>query len=320
MGLLQRKENNNLREIKKSRLGVLVFLGVTLFAVFGVIFYRERKLIYGKIFAPKMILRTIVSGPTLTPFPRLSPAAVFLKEIGEINKLIEGLRGDYGIYVQDLKTKEAYGVNLDRVFSSASLNKLPVLLTLYLEAEAGRLNLETRYILKSADKKTGAGSMQYKPAGTVYTYRKMAELMGRESDNTAFAVFSKLFGPDKIQKTINDLGMKKTSFKDFETSPSDLGVFFSKLYDGKLLLKVNQEEVLSFLTNSWWEDRIPTGVPEDIKVSHKVGTEIGIIADAGIVFAKKPYVLVILSERVIESEAKEVLPRISELVYRQRSL
>jgi beta-lactamase class A len=127
-----------------------------------------------------------------------------------------------------------------------------------------------------------------------------------------------LLGGDKIQKTINDLGMRRTSFKDFETSPEDLGIFFSKLYNGGLLTKTNQEELFSFLTNSWWEDRIPTGVPKGIKVVHKVGTEIGVVADAGVVFAQKPFVLVILSEKILESEAKEILPKIAELVYRQR--
>jgi len=50
-----------------------------------------------------------------------------------------------------------------------------------------------------------------------------------------------------------------------------------------------------------------------------VGAEIGVIADAGIVFAEKPYLLVILSEGVIETEAREVLPKISELVYQQEN-
>ena len=51
---------------------------------------------------------------------------------------------------------------------------------------------------------------------------------------------------------------------------------------------------------------------------HKVGTEIGVVADAWVVFAQKPFVLVILSEKILESEAKEILPKIAELVYRQR--
>jgi len=77
----------------------------------------------------------------------------------------------------------------------------------------------------------------------------------------------------------------------------------------------NREELLSYLTKTAWEERIPAGVPEGVRVSHKVGTEIGVIADGGIVFAPKPYILVIMSKDVIEKEAKELLPRISGLIY-----
>jgi beta-lactamase class A len=69
------------------------------------------------------------------------------------------------------------------------------------------------------------------------------------------------------------------------------------------------------LTGTIWEDRIPAGVPEGIRVSHKVGTEIGVLADAGIVFAPKPYVLVIMSKDVLEKEAKQALPEISRVIW-----
>jgi beta-lactamase class A len=318
MSLLKRKEEKSLRDLKKNRQTILVVIGVTLLAILGVVSCREREKVFRGIFKPQTIVSTIVSRPSPPLTLKPSPTPGFTKEVEEIKELIDGLKGRYGVYVQDLTTGESYGVNSGEIFPAASLNKLPVLLTLYQEAEAGRLSLETKYSLKQEDKRGGAGSLQYKPAGTVYTYRKMAELMGRESDNTAFYVFSRLLGGDKIQKTINDLGMRRTSFKDFETSPEDLGIFFSKLYNGGLLTKTNQEELFSFLTNSWWEDRIPTGVPKGIKVVHKVGTEIGVVADAGVVFAQKPFVLVILSEKILESEAKEILPKIAELVYRQR--
>jgi len=319
MSFSRTKEDKNFKSAKEDRLVVLAVFGVTLLAVFGVTLYRDREEIFNKVFAPKTIFVAKVSPSPLTPAQKLTPTSMFTREVEQVKSLIMDLRGNYGVYVQDLITKENYGLNYEDVFPSASLNKLPVLLTLYQEAEAGRLNLETKYSLREEDKRTGAGSLQYQPAGAVYSYRKMAELMGRESDNTAFNVFSKLLGPDKIQKTIDNLGMRRTSFKDFTTSPEDIGTFFYKLYKGGILDEPGREELLSFLTNTWWEDRIPKGIPKGVKVSHKVGTEIGVIADAGIVFAERPYLLVILSEGVIETEAREVLPKISELVYQQEN-
>jgi beta-lactamase class A len=314
MALIKKKEEKP-KNLKKDRLTVLGVLGITILAIFGVIVYRDGEKYFKKFFQKILEPQTIVSTKVGQLTPKPTPTPKFEKEIEEIKNLTKGLKGSWGVFVQDLATGESYGINQDEVFTAASLIKLPVLLTLFKEAEAGNIDLETKYILKNSDKVGGAGSMQYKPAGTVYTYRQMAELMGKQSDNTAFNVFTKILGKEKIQKVINDLGMKKTSFADNETTPKDIGLFFYKLYKENILIREDRDELLSFLTDTIWEDRIPAGLPAGTKVAHKIGTEVGVISDAGIVFSQKPFILVILSEGVLEKEAKEVLPKIAKLVY-----
>jgi len=56
-------------------------------------------------------------------------------------------------------------------------------------------------------------------------------------------------------------------------------------------------------------------VPEGINVSHKIGTEVGVISDAGIVFGPKPFILVIMSQEVNEIEARKALPEITKKIY-----
>jgi len=318
MDSLKKKENLTPKDLKKNRVAVLVVLGATLLSIFGVIAWRDGekflKRFIKKILEPQTIVSTQVGQVT----PKPTPTPKFEKETEEIKNLTKDLKGTYGVFVQDLATGESYGANQDKIFMAASLIKLPVLLTLFKEVEAGNLSLETKYSLKIEDKRSGAGSMQYKPAGTVYSYRQMAQLMGKQSDNTAFNVFSRVLGEEKIQRTINDLEMRDTSFSENQTTPEDIGKFFFKIYKENILIKDYRDELLSFLTDTIWEDRIPTGIPKDIKVAHKIGTEIGVISDAGLVFAQKPFILVILSEGVLEKEAKEALPKIAEMVYGQR--
>ncbi|MGB9707065.1 MAG: serine hydrolase [Microgenomates group bacterium] len=233
----------------------------------------------------------------------------------EIKNLTKDLLGTYGVYVYRFEDGQEYGLHQKEIFPAASLMKLPVILTLYQEAEAGKISLETRYKLLEADKRGGAGILQSRPAGEVYTYRKLAELMGQYSDNTANNVLVKILGQQKIQQTIDNLGMKKTNFTKYETTPEDIGIFFRKLYQGKIVNQVNQGEILKFLTKTGFEDRIPAGVPEGVRVAHKIGTEIGVFSDGGIVFGEDPFVLVILSKNARESEAKEVLPKITRAVW-----
>lgn len=255
-----------------------------------------------------------ISSGLFSPSPTLPPKKTE-EATGRIKKITDGLKGTYGLFVFNLTSKESYGLSQDEVFPAASLIKLPVILTLYQEVEKESLSLETKYTLRQEDKRSGSGSLASKPVGTVYTYQKLAELMGKQSDNTAFAALSRILGEKKIQATIENLGMGKTSFARNETSPADIGLFFRKLYGGSVVSREHRDEILGFLTDTIYEDRIPAGVPEGTRVAHKIGTEIGIFSDSGIVFASHPFVLVIMSKNALEKEAKTALPEITKAVW-----
>jgi len=267
-------------------------------------FFQKIKKVPEKITSPLVI----TGGKEMKKF---DPSPV----LEEIKNLTKDLLGTYGVYVYRFEDGKEYGLHQNEIFPAASLMKLPVILTLYQEAEAGRIDLETEYKLLEKDKRGGAGILQSRPAGEVYAYRKLAELMGQYSDNTANNILVKILGAQKIQQTIDSLGMKKTNFAKYETTPQDIGLFFRKLYEGGIVTNQHKEEILKFLTKTGWEDRIPAGIPEGVRVAHKIGTEIGVFSDAGIVFTQKPFVLVIMTKEAKEAEAKEILPKITKVVW-----
>ena len=302
---------NTRKEKKQARLVLFSLLGLTILSIALATAYREFPSLWEKINEPTIVISQKYApvSPTATPTPK------FERERQTVEELIKPLRGKYAIYFQDLESKDSFEINSKEVLPAASLIKLPVLLTLYREADAGRINLDTVYKLISADKRDGAGALQYKPVGYEVTYRKMAELMGKQSDNTAFYMVARILGKEKIQETIDALEMRNTSFVEQTTTPEDIGLFFRKLYREMVVSEKGEEEILSFLTDTIWEDRIPAGVPKGIKVSHKIGTLIGVISDAGIVFGPKPFILVIMSSEVNEIEAKKALPEIAKKIY-----
>lgn len=235
--------------------------------------------------------------------------------LDQIRALTDPLLGTYGVYVYNLTSGHQYGLAQKEAFPMASLVKLPVILTLYQEAEADRINLEDQYTLQEADKRGGAGILQAQPAGNTYTYRQLAQLMGHYSDNTAYNVLLGILSWEKIQATVDRLGMTKTVAREFTTTPEDTGLFFQQLYEKDLVNDWHRQEIFKFLTATAFEDRIPAGVPEGTRVVHKVGTEIGNFADAGIVFGPQPFVLVVITKDARESEAMVALPQISRLVW-----
>lgn len=209
--------------------------------------------------------------------------------INKVEDETANLRGTYGFYVYQFENGVSFGLHEKEIFPAASLIKLPVMLTLFQEAEEGKIDLSD--------------------------YQEMAEAMGKRSDNTAFNSLVEVLGEEKIQETIDGLGMRKTSFAKNETTPTDIGLFFEKLYQGRIITEAHRDEILDYLTDTAFEERIPAGVPEEIQVAHKIGTDVGTYSDAGIVFAEKPFILVIISKSARESEAEKVLPKITEAVW-----
>ena len=305
-------DNKTPKEKRAVRIVLLFLLGGTVLLTALAISYREVPRLLKSLTESTTVVsqRFTLPTPTATPTPKLE------EERQAVQQIIESLRGTYGIYFRDLEKRDSFSINGQEKMTAASLIKMPTLLTLYREVDAGRINLDTVYKLEAADKRNGAGSLVGRPEGSEISYREMAKLMGEQSDNTAFNIIAnKVLTPEKIQNTINLLGMRQTSFNDSITTPEDMGLLFRKLYLEKVVSDKGRDEILSFITNTIWESRIPAGIPKGIKVSHKIGSEVGVVSDAGIVFAPKPFILVIMSQNANEIEAAKALPEIAKKIY-----
>ena len=219
------------------------------------------------------------------------------------------LSGIYGVYVVDLQNNSRYGFNENEQMQAASLMKLPTMALMFKLAQEGDISLSTKYILKDSDKIPGSGSLYSKPEGTQVTYLRLLQYMGKESDNTAFGIVRKILGDEKINGYINQIGLIKTDLEQNLTSPKDMGKFFEDLWEGRMLSEENRETMLGFLTDTIWEDILPKYIT-DFKVAHKYGREVHVINDAGIVFSTPPYVLVVMSDGIVDEEALNILPQI----------
>jgi len=301
----EKKRTRKKQPPKGGRWTIVVLFGLTLLAI-GIFYLKaEIPVLWQKITSP-----LVITG-NRAPKTKFDPSLV----LNSVADLTKDLRGEYGLYVYRFDDQNEYGLHHNESFPAASLMKLPVMIRFYQEVEKGNLDPETKYVLKENDKVLGAGILQGKSAGTPYTYRQLVEYMGQYSDNTALKVMRRVLGNDKIQETIDGLGMGKTSLKDFTTTPKDVGLFFRILYQGWVISDEHRNELLQFLTKTAFEDWLPKGLPGNIRVAHKIGKDLGTFSDGGIVFAEKPLVIVTMSKDARELEANEVLPKISKLIW-----
>lgn len=237
------------------------------------------------------------------------------KVIKTFNEKTKVLSGVYGLYVVNLESGFSYGVNENEIFEPASLSKLLVMAGMFIEEEQDNLDLETKYSLKDSDKAIGAGTLYDKPEGYEITYRNLVRLMGKQSDNTAFVITRRILGEEKIRGVITTIGMKGTSLSENKTTPSDVGTFFEELWLGNIVSVEHENELLDYLTDTFYETLIPEGIPDDVRVAHKYGAETNVLNDAGIIYAGRPFILVMMGKGVVAKDAESFIREFARIVY-----
>ena len=235
----------------------------------------------------------------------------------QIRTKLSAVQGNWAVAVYRIDEKKGYGTGEAMVLPAASIMKVPILLAVMKKVENGQLKMDSEYVLREEDKQSGSGPIEFMDAGTALSVRRLVEEMMKKSDNTAPVVLIRLVGRKEIEKEIEVLGMKNTNFGENTTTAYDAGLMWRKIYEMK------DEEMWTLLKDSIYEERIPAGVPREVEVLHKVGTDVNVWADAGIIqcsvlsaqCSTKPFILVILNEGVDMDEAKKLVPDLSRTIW-----
>ncbi|TSC86087.1 MAG: beta-lactamase [Microgenomates group bacterium Gr01-1014_16] len=214
----------------------------------------------------------------------------------DIEKLVATASGEWVVYVYKLDSGESYGINENKIMPAASIMKIPAL------AAVATRSGET-WILEEADRRTGSGPLQFLRAGTAISVERVMNELGKKSDNTAWVMINRRLGYAEIEKYVPS----NTNYRELTTTASDVGLMLRKIYEN--------QELWPYLEDSIYEDRISLGLLEGVRLVHKVGTDTGIWADAGIIFGDKPFILVILNKEVEREEAGKLVPEITKLAW-----
>jgi beta-lactamase class A len=125
----------------------------------------------------------------------------------EIERLADATGGIVGVAATQLGTGRHIGYREDELFPTASVIKLPLLVTLYEDAIAGRIDLSERVTYREDTKVAGSGVLQYLDDGLDPTVRDLAVLMMSVSDNTATDLLFDRVGKARIEATMDRLGL-----------------------------------------------------------------------------------------------------------------
>lgn len=263
---------------------------------------------------PSMI-EPIVSTPIIKPRAKLQNQDQLMEKIQEI---IKNKPGTYSIFISDFSTNGSFGINENTIFTAASINKIPILATLYYYAQKREIDLDRDITIQPQDIQEGTGPIQYDPPKSVYSYKTLARLMMEKSDNTAaYLLANQILTMEKIQDFINKMGLTQTDMKLNKTSNTDQEKILRAIYENKITDHAYTAEMLDFLKNSDFEDRLPAYLPKTVPVYHKIGSEIRNTHDVGIInLPNHPYYLgVFTSDNPSEEDSVKIIAEISKIVF-----
>jgi len=250
-----------------------------------------------------------------------------------------------GVYFHDLGTGDTLLVGANVRFHAASTMKVPVMIQLFRDRDAGKLTLDDsvpiandfRSIVDGSpyqlDKADDSDSSLYDLVGKKRTIRQLVELMETVSSNIATNLLIALVDAKRANATAHSLGADSIlvlrgvedgkayrAGMNNTTTARDLGQLFTALAQYRAASPAACREMLDILGRQHFTEGIPAGLRAGTRVEHKTGWIGGVVYhDAGIVRPARgaPYVLVVLTGGVKEdSVAYKVVADISRMVYR----
>ena len=225
----------------------------------------------------------------------------------------------YGIFFKDLESGDSFGINENEPITAASTVKLPVVLYLNELVASGELDWDDRVTYNSdADWQDGAGILQFTARdGDTFSLRVLANLSITISDNVAYKMLTRHLGKDNIISFMEGKG-GKIVFPEGRniTCARDMGSYLEAVMTFAKAHPDLGSRLLDDMSHPIYHVGIPGNLPEKLIVAHKEGDVSGVANDVGIVFADKPYILVVLSKGVSDiDEGFARIAHISKIVY-----
>ena len=233
---------------------------------------------------------------------------------------------EVGLVVSDQSTGVDFRYQEERSFHAASTMKVPVMIEIFRQVDAGRFSLDDELLVENSFRSIVDSSLYsieddsddaiYTKLGQEMTIRDLIFQMITVSSNLATNLLIDFISADSVQQTVEQMGVSSMKVlrgvEDIKaynlglsnsTTAGDLALLLEALQDGKAVSVDADQEMVDILKAQAFNEMIPAGLPANTQVAHKTGWITAIHHDAGIVYPENadPYVLVILIEGITDN-------------------
>ena len=234
--------------------------------------------------------------------------------------------GKVGVYFEYLPSGTSIGVNDREEIILASLSKVPVVIAILKKVERGQMSLADMLVVKKEHLNQEFGTLWKRGEGTRLSVAELIRLTLTESDNTASTVLRSQLQGQELNDVYKNLDISvtirpKEDKENLRVSLKNYSSIFRSLYLSSSLSEENSNYILNLLTQTIFEDKIVAGVPDTIKVAHKIGVfeksnaPQDVFIDCGIIYVPdRPYILCAFILDTDE-QAQKHISYISKIIY-----
>jgi len=204
----------------------------------------------------------------------------------QLETLTTGFKGDVGIYVKDLHTGKFASINADRIFPTASMVKVPILIGIMDKLNKGELKYHQELTYKDSLFYAGSDLLASLKNNEKVELSKVIMLMLTTSDNTASLWLQSLAGTGtRINQILDSIGYTETrvnsrtpgreagrdQFGWGQTSPKEMASIFEALANRDLMDTASSDKMLRLLGRNYWDEEALSQIPPDVFVASKNG-------------------------------------------------
>jgi beta-lactamase class A len=246
--------------------------------------------------------------------------------------------GTLGYAVWNLDTGERLSLRGDETFPTASLIKVPILVTLYDLVDKKQLSLDDPLTVLKIDQVPGSGVLQFMHPGMSLSVHDAASLMIVLSDNTATNLLIDRIAIRRVWQKMESLGLPHTKVHSKTylrltsvamdssvkyglgvSTPNEMAHLFQLLADGKAVNPAADSAMLDILRNNADGDSMQRTI-DGMSVPHKTGATDSVRTECALFHLQSRVVACGFTKQntdirwVVDNEAQVSLGKIGALV------
>jgi len=264
-----------------------------------------------------------------------------LRARSAVERLIGASGAEVAVALRTLDGRDELFIAADESFHAASTMKIPVMIELFAQVQAGKVRLDEPLAVKNEFRSIVDASVYqldaaddsdpevYKAVGQTMTLGRLCEAMITVSSNLATNLLIDKLGVENIRRTVHSLhadGMQvRRGVEDGKafaqginntTTARALLILLEAVAKSEAVDPASSHAMVEILKRQKFNEAIPAGLPSGTPVAHKTGEITKIHHDAAIVYGPRTYVLVILVRGLAEKESSAALiAEITKLVH-----